>query len=485
MASLHQLKALVGKVLMDREPDAQKNTPETEWRRQRNINDRLRMAMVALSGLIEAVEEVASTTEEAEELWRETIRVCTLLDPTGEITGFNSPGVPGNPGTPGIGGRTTMTMLQLLADAAARQRDDEGAIEILRGGLHQTAEQLSALELELFETFAAGIGGGVSDHGALTGLADDDHPQYLLRSLIDAKGDLVGGTADNTFARLAVGANLTVLMADSAQAIGFKWAAQSLIDHGSLGGLTDDDHTQYTRKDTLTTKGDGYFASAASTPARLAVGVNHRAIVAASAESLGVKYGGAVNQHLFTTGAANLNDLRHDFCHAQAALSTLAVTIDRLYAFPFWLPRPIGFDRLGFELTTASAGAGKVRVGIYSSTSETDPAPSALVYDSGEFSGADVEGPGLGVKEKTGLSQTIATPGLYWFAFVAGTSAPTVRALAPGAIIPVLGMDAAGGARNGGVIRTFTYAALPDPWGTPTTRSAAMPQVFVRVASAA
>lgn len=29
-------------------------------------------------------------------------------------------------------------------------------------------------------------GGGVSDHGALTGLGDDDHPQYLLRSDIVA-----------------------------------------------------------------------------------------------------------------------------------------------------------------------------------------------------------------------------------------------------------------------------------------------------------
>jgi hypothetical protein len=32
---------------------------------------------------------------------------------------------------------------------------------------------------------AAGGGGGVTDHGALTGLADDDHPQYHN----DARGD--------------------------------------------------------------------------------------------------------------------------------------------------------------------------------------------------------------------------------------------------------------------------------------------------------
>ena len=41
----------------------------------------------------------------------------------------------------------------------------------------------------------------------------------------DAKGDLAGGTGANTAARLAVGANATVLTADSAEATGLKWAA--------------------------------------------------------------------------------------------------------------------------------------------------------------------------------------------------------------------------------------------------------------------
>jgi hypothetical protein len=42
---------------------------------------------------------------------------------------------------------------------------------------------------------------------------------------IDAKGDLIGGTGADTFARLAVGANDTVLTADSTEATGLKWAA--------------------------------------------------------------------------------------------------------------------------------------------------------------------------------------------------------------------------------------------------------------------
>jgi len=44
-------------------------------------------------------------------------------------------------------------------------------------------------------------------------------------SNIDAKGDLLAGTADNTIGRLAVGTNGQVLTADSTTATGLKWAA--------------------------------------------------------------------------------------------------------------------------------------------------------------------------------------------------------------------------------------------------------------------
>ena len=62
-----------------------------------------------------------------------------------------------------------------------------------------------------------------------------------MATAIDAKGDLIGGTGADTFARLAVGTNGQVLTADSAEATGLKWAAaasgggMTVLASGSLG----------------------------------------------------------------------------------------------------------------------------------------------------------------------------------------------------------------------------------------------------------
>lgn len=65
-------------------------------------------------------------------------------------------------------------------------------------------------------TAGTGISGGGTS-GAVT-------VTNSMATAIDAKGDLIGGTGADTFARLAVGANGTVLTADSAEATGLKWA---------------------------------------------------------------------------------------------------------------------------------------------------------------------------------------------------------------------------------------------------------------------
>jgi len=84
-------------------------------------------------------------------------------------------------------------------------------------------------------TAGTGISGGGSS-GAVT-------ITNSMATEIDAKGDLIGGTGADTFARLAVGANDTVLTADSSTATGLKWATASaggmtLLSSGTLSGAT-------------------------------------------------------------------------------------------------------------------------------------------------------------------------------------------------------------------------------------------------------
>jgi hypothetical protein len=54
-----------------------------------------------------------------------------------------------------------------------------------------------------------------------------DDPNAIQNSIVDAKGDIITATADNTPARLAVGTNGQTLMADSSTSTGLKWAAAS------------------------------------------------------------------------------------------------------------------------------------------------------------------------------------------------------------------------------------------------------------------
>lgn len=61
-------------------------------------------------------------------------------------------------------------------------------------------------------------------NGAVTA-AKLDAAAAIQPTIVDAKGDLIAGTAADTVARLAIGTNGHVLTADSAETTGMKWAA--------------------------------------------------------------------------------------------------------------------------------------------------------------------------------------------------------------------------------------------------------------------
>jgi hypothetical protein len=95
-------------------------------------------------------------------------------------------------------------------------------VSALRGGTWKvlyTDGSGVATELALGSTNTALVSGGPS--------AAPSFAAVVLQSLADAKGDLIVGTDDNAFARLAAGSNNQVLTADSAQTTGLKWASAS------------------------------------------------------------------------------------------------------------------------------------------------------------------------------------------------------------------------------------------------------------------
>ena len=65
----------------------------------------------------------------------------------------------------------------------------------------------------------------------------------IAKTIVDAKGDIIAATAADTVSKLSVGANDTVLTADSSTATGLKWAAaasggMTLLSTTTLSGAT-------------------------------------------------------------------------------------------------------------------------------------------------------------------------------------------------------------------------------------------------------
>ena len=87
---------------------------------------------------------------------------------------------------------------------------------------------------------SSGIPTVITDHGALSGLADDDHPQYAQI----AGSETISGLWNYTTLPTA-SANPTTSTQLARKA--YVYSVAGVTDHGALTSLSDDDHPQYAR----------------------------------------------------------------------------------------------------------------------------------------------------------------------------------------------------------------------------------------------
>jgi microcystin-dependent protein len=188
----------------------------------------------------------------------------------------------------------------------------------------------------------------ITDHGTLTGLADDDHTQYHN----DARGDARYSLLAHNHAGVYEPADATILkdadigVSVEAYNANIQSHIASVANPHSVTkaqvGLTNVTDDAQIAKSIVTTKGDIIGASASATPARLGVGTNGQVLTADSAETLGVKWATASAGQAFPIGSVFI-----------AVVSTNPVTL------------------LGYGTWSAFA-AGRVLVGIDAGQTEFD-----------------------------------------------------------------------------------------------------------------
>ncbi len=101
-------------------------------------------------------------------------------------------------------------------------------------------------------------GGGVTDHGALTGLADDDHTQYYNQTRGDARYSQLGHGHSEYIGEAPIDDNYYARR-NAAWELSPTGGGGGVTDHGALTGLADDDHTQYHND----TRGDARYSQLA------------------------------------------------------------------------------------------------------------------------------------------------------------------------------------------------------------------------------
>jgi hypothetical protein len=222
---------------------------------------------------------------------------------------------------------------------------------------------IAATAADTVARFAVGSNGQVlkANSGTSTGLEWAAESGGIAATTIDAKGDLLAGTANDTISRLAVGSNGQVLKANSATGTGLEWAAES-------GGIA---------PATIDAKGDLLAGTANDTVARLGVGTNGQVLKANSGTSTGLQWaaetsatGWSLVEHGAPTGTTETIDLASGNYHRMQHDANLVLSLSNV---------PAGLVTFRLKLYRAASGTVAYTLTLFSGVKFVDGATTLIL----------------------------------------------------------------------------------------------------------
>ena len=212
---------------------------------------------------------------------------------------------------------------------------------------------------------------------------------------------------------------------DGKQAIN---ANVSTTELGYLDGVTSAIQTQLdakTAKSTLTTKGDVYAATAASTPARLGVGANDTVLTADSAEATGLKWATPSSGGMTLLSTTTLSGVTTTISSISSAYTNLQIYIYGVTAnssddsIRFWFNGDTGggfTTGSRFDGTASVFGSAADRINLYRQATARTNATNAAVINISNYSNTSGRKPlaAYGYCIKTGVADGVVTHGGYF-----------------------------------------------------------------------
>lgn len=168
------------------------------------------------------------------------------------------------------------------------------------------------------------------------------------------------------------------------------------------------------------------------------------------------------------------NDRYHTTTKIGFSFSNIALTANRLYAFPLIIGENINIDRIGISVQATSSGStSAARLGLYNSNS--NHLPSTLIADFGTITTSATTN-----LTSISISQNL-TPGLYFIGLVSN-STDTLRGIPTTALDGIVGYGSNPTLGMAGYIyQAYNYAALPANFTGSTYAVAVAPAVFYRI----